>query len=302
MKYSGFKTVLALLSGVLAFNSSAAHADYVKQLPVSQIHPTQPAIGYDEVKLKIAELKQDRKKLFDEFCKNNGAGKVASFDAKSDITVAKSFQCADAWGSHLAEVKSAVLAPDHQVYLTDGHHTISVFRDFSGDKDFPYYVRITDDLSKLPNMQAFWETMQQKNLAWLNDPQGKAVKPEDLPKQVGMKYMPNDDYRSVVYFLRGVAYKKMDDAPPFLEFYLGSWLRTHAPAKTDALKTEAGYAAYLSEAAQALTAADGTQHATEDAKSPTLEQLGKLDSVKSKKLKKLTKEDGKLTKLFSDKA
>ena len=294
-----FVCLSGLLTSVLSVQSMAA-GNTIKQLPVNEIHPTQPAVGYDEIHYKIAVDKADPGRLFTEFCENNGAGRVSQYNAHSAITRPDSFTCQSPYGTHPDAVKSAVIAPDHQIYLTDGHHTISIFRDIAGDQNFTFSVRITNDLSQLPDMAAFWQWMEQHNQAWLNDPAGKPVKPADLPAQVGMKFMADDTYRSVVYFLRAVAYKKPENAPPFLEFYLGDWLRHHQPVTLAALKTKAGYAAYLARAANALVNASGSEHTTASPDSPTLGQLGKLDKVNVKKLDKLSEKGGKLSVLFGE--
>lgn len=294
-----FVCLSGLLTSVLSVQSMAA-GNTIKQLPVNAIHPTQPAIGYDEIHYKIAVDKADPARLFTEFCENNGAGHVSQYNTHSEITRPGSFTCQSPYGTHPDAVKSAVIAPDHQVYLTDGHHTISIFRDIAGGQNFTFSVRITNDLSQLPDMAAFWKWMEQHNQTWLNDPAGKPVKPADLPAQVGMKFMADDTYRSVVYFLRSVAYKKPENAPPFLEFYLGDWLRHHQPVTSGALKTKAGYAAYLARAANALVNASGSEHTTASPDSPTLGQLGKLDKINVKKLDKLSEKGGKLSVLFGE--
>ncbi len=299
MKKTGLSCLL-LLTGIVSVHSMAAETVTIKQLAVSQIHPTQPAVGYDEIRYKVALYKANPGELFNSFCEENGAGKASHYDNQSQITQPDSFTCQSAYGTYPDAVKSAVIAPDHQVYLTDGHHTVSVYRDIAGDQDFTYSVRITNDLSSLPNMAAFWTWMQQHNLTWLKDPAGNAVTPANLPTQVGMKFMADDTYRSVLYYLRSVSYKKPKDAPPFLEFYLGDWLRHHQPASEGELSTKAGYAAYLSRAAGTMVSADGSQHTTSDASSPTLDQLGKLDTVNQKKLDKLSQPGGKLSVLFGE--
>jgi len=299
MKKTGLSCLMLLLTGVVSAHCMAADTASIKQLPVSQIHPTQPAVGYDEILYKVAKYQANPGELFDSFCEENGAGKASHYDSQSRITQPASFTCQSAYGTYPEAIKSAVIAPNHQVYLTDGHHTVSVYRDIARDQDFTYSVRITNDLSSLPDMAAFWTWMQQHNLTWLKDPAGNAVTPANLPAQVGMKFMANDTYRSVLYFLRSVSYQKPKDAPPFLEFYLGDWLRHHQPASQSELTTKAGYAAYLSRAAKAMVAADGSQHTTSDASSPTLDQLGKLDKVNQKKLDKLSQPGGKLSVLFS---
>ena len=299
MKSTGLSCLLALLTGIASMHSMAADTATIKQLAVTDIHPTQPAVGYDEIRYKVALFRASPRQLFDSFCENNGAGKVSHFTRQSVITNPGSFSCQSPYGTYPNAIKSAVIGPDHQLYLTDGHHTVSVFREIAGNQPFNFSVRITNDLSSLPDMAAFWRWMQQHNLSWLKDPAGNAVAPPDLPAQVGMKFMANDDYRSVVYFLRSVSYKKPENAPPFLEFYLGDWLRHNQPFNDGALTRKSGYAGYLAKAAQAMTQADGSTHTTAEPSSPTLAQLGKLDTVNQKKLQKLSAAGGKLSVLFA---
>lgn len=275
-------------------------AQTIKTLNVSQIRPTQPAIGDDEVNYKVAKLQSDHQELFDEYCEDIGAKGVKSFDNQSSLAQPTSFSCLVAPGTDAEDVKSAVIAPDHHIYLTDGHHTVSTFRALANNQDFPFVVRITNDFSHLASMDLFWKTMQQQHLTWLKDPQGQPVTPTQLPHQVSLQAMENDPYRSIVYFLRGIAYDKPDQAPPFLEFYLGSWLRSQQPVDTQQLSTKAGYMTYLQQAATRLVAAQGSQHSTDKADSPTLSQLGQRKTVNEKKLAKLAEPGGKLSLLFKE--
>lgn len=292
------KTVLiSLLSTVFTFQGFA-FADQIKTLSASAIKPTQPAIGTDEVNYKIAKLTTTRHDLFNDFCEDMGAKGVKEFSASSSIAQPSSFTCLLPQGSEPSKIKSAVIAPDQQIYLTDGHHTLSTFRAIAGKQDFQFSVRVTNDFSQLASMDAFWQQMQQLNLTWLVDADGQTISPEKLPQQVGIDTMQNDRYRSVVYFLRSIAYEKPDNAPPFLEFYLGSWLRTHQPITAQQLATKQGYLDYLTKAATTLVAAQGDQHSTTASDSPTLAQLGQMKTVNLKKLNKLAAPGGKLSVLF----
>lgn len=301
MKKHSLTLVTGLLLSTALFSATTRAAEEtIRSLPVSGIHATQPAVGDGEILYKVARYQANPRALFDSFCQSNGAGKVVHFTHQSRITNPNSFRCQSPYGTDPQAVKSAVIAPDHQVYLTDGHHTVSVFRQIAGDHDFTFSVRITNDLSQLPDMAAFWQWMGQHQQTWLKDPAGNTLRPAALPQQVSMKEMQDDPYRTIVYFLRSVAYKKPKNAPPFLEFYLGDWLRHHQPARVGELSTAQGYAAYLQRAAQALTAADGQQHSTSSTTSPTLNQLGKLSQVNQRKLAKLSAKGGKLEAMLSE--
>ena len=288
-------SLIAGLSG-----GSIAYAQPIQTLKISQIRPTQPAIGDDEVKVKMAQLRGDQQALLNKYCEDNGAKKVKTFDKHSSLADTTSFTCVAKVGTEPEKVKSAVLAPDHHIYLTDGHHTLSLYRALAANHDFPFTVRITHDFSQLASMQDFWRVMQQQHLTWLQDPNGHPITPVQLPLQVGLDTLQNDPYRSIVYFLRGIAYDKPEQAPPFLEFYLGSWLRTHQPVNTEQLTTKAGYMAYLQRAALALVSASGSEQATNKSDAPTLSQLGQRKTVNERKLTKLAEKGGKLSQLFQE--
>ncbi len=291
--------LISLVSAIFGYQS-IANAEQIKSLSSDQIRPTQPAIGSDEVKYKITVLQADKQKLFQQFCEDNGAKGVKSYSATSSISQPTSFHCLAPYATEPSAIKSAVIAPDHNIYLTDGHHTVATYRAIAGAKAFPFSVRITQDWSKLASMADFWQRMQQQRLTWLIDANGNALSPQQLPQQVGLETMQNDPYRSVVYFLRGIAYDKPDNAPPFLEFYLGSWLRLHQPFAPQQLTTKQGYMNYLALAAQALVAAQGSAKASSQEDSPTLAQLGQRKTINYKKLEKLGAPGGKLSILFKE--
>ncbi|MBG6245496.1 hypothetical protein CS369_13220 [Candidatus Symbiopectobacterium sp. 'North America'] len=86
---------------------------------------------------------------------------MADFSDSSTLATATSFRCAKPAGTHPDAVKSAVIAPDGQVYLTDGHHSVSALHASTPDSDIMLSLRITDDLRNLPSMAVFWDYMQQ---------------------------------------------------------------------------------------------------------------------------------------------
>lgn len=264
----------------------------------SAIHPTQPAIGKAQVAYDLAHYRQKPRALFDDFCKGEDAGKVADFSDSSTLATATSFRCAKPAGTHPDAVKSAVIAPDGQVYLTDGHHTVSALRGSTPDSDITLSLRITDDLRHLSSMAVFWDYMQQHHLVWLEGPTGK-IAPQELPTQVSIDVMQDDPYRSVLYFLRGIAYERPDPSPPFLEFYLGAWLKSQMAITPADTATQQAYFALLKKAAQLLVQASPQTHTLPDSASPTLSQLGQLSEVNHKKLNKLNNPDGKLALLYS---
>lgn len=292
---SGMRPCLMLF--LLILWSGAATAETLITVKSSAIHPTQPAIGYAEVNYSLAHYREQPRALFNDFCKDNGAGKVTHFDAQSTLAKPDSFRCADVAGTFPDAVKTAVLAPDGQVYLTDGHHSLSAYRASSAD-DFSVTLRVTHDLRDLPSMTAFWDYLQQHRLVWLTGAQGN-VAVQALPQQVGLQSMRDDPYRSLIYFLRGVAYDRPENSPPFLEFYLGAWLQGQLPITPADTASQQAYFALLQRAAALLTQAPSSTHSLPDTTSPTLQQLGQLTKMKDGKLKKLNQPGGKLSLLFS---
>lgn len=289
--FTGIIALMAAWSGAVFANGTLI------AVKASTIHPTQPAIGRAEVAYDLAHYRQKPRALFDDFCKGEGAGKVADFSDASTLATPTSFRCTKPAGTHPDAVKSAVIAPDGLVYLTDGHHSVSALRASTPDSDITLSLRITDDLRHLPSMAAFWDYMQQHHLVWLEGPTGK-VAPQQLPTQVGIDAMQDDPYRSVLYFLRGIAYERPEPSPPFLEFYLGAWLKSQMAITPADTATPQAYFALLQKAAQRMAQASPQTHTLPDTASPTLQQLGQLTELNHKKLNKLNKPDGKLALLF----
>ncbi|MFT8210756.1 MAG: ParB/Srx family N-terminal domain-containing protein [Symbiopectobacterium sp.] len=206
---------------------------------------------------------------------------MADFSDLSTLAAPVSFRCTKPAGTHPEEVKSAVFAPDGQIYLTDGHHSVSALRASTLDSDITLSLRITDDLRHLSSMAAFWDYMQQHHLVWLTGPMGK-IAPQELPAQVGISTMQDGPYRSVLYFLRGIAYERPEPSPPFLEFYLGAWLKSQLAITPADTATSQAYFALLQKAAQIITQASPETHTLPDSASPTLQQLGQFTEVNHK--------------------
>lgn len=290
--FTGIMVLMVAWSGAVFANATLI------SVKASAIHPTQPAIGKAEVAYDLAHYRQKPRALFDDFCKGEGAGKAADFSDTSTLAIPTSFRCSKPAGTHPEEVKSAVIAPDGQVYLTDGHHSVSALRASTPDADITLSLRITDDLRHLPSMAAFWEYLQQHHLVWLVGPMGN-ITPQELPAQVGIDTLQDDPYRSVLYFLRGIAYERPASSPPFLEFYLGAWLKGQIAITPADTATSQAYFALLQKAAQLIVLAPSNTHTLPDTASPTLQQLGQLTEVNQKKLNKLSKPEGKLALLYS---
>lgn len=301
---NGMRTSLSLLTLLLSAGSATAalpaqsQSGAIVQVELSELHPTQAAIGYRQLDYKLHRYQAEPKKLFDDYCESMGQKGVKDFTTQSRLTQPSSFSCKAPVGSETGPMKTVVIAPDNRLYLTDGHHTFSNFVDVAG-LSVPVQVRITDDFRDLKTMSAFWQKMEARHLVWLDTPAGK-ITPDALPKELGRQHMQNDEYRSLVYFVRDIGFDKEQNPPPFLEFFWGKWLETQLPVKNFDLHDRSGYAnAVAAVASKMVNVPKDTVIAHSDSGALTAQQLGARDKVNEKKLHKLVADNGKLTWAFA---
>ena len=199
---------------------------------LAELHPTQAALGYDEVFYRLGRyhtaISKDRiNQRFNDWCQANGQGDAASAQPDASLQNPESFTCKLPLGQEtrasLADMKTAVVGPSGKLYLTDGHHTMTAFYESEGAQ-VRVRVRIVDNFSYLSEAE-FWRTMQRQQWLWLRDANDQPITPEQLPQGMALKQFGDDPYRSVMYFVRGIGYDKSADSPPFQEFYWGRWLR-----------------------------------------------------------------------------
>jgi hypothetical protein len=227
---------------------SAAHPR-ILQVRLDELHPTQPAIGYDQVYYKLGRYAAEEKhiadiakpKKFADLCVANGQGDVlpntANVPGATLAAPPAAYRCKAAVGSRPHDMKTVVIGPRGTLYLTDGHHTFSTFWDADNGQNhtLKVWVKVTDNFSKL-NEDEFWTQMKKANKVWLKDGSNKATNTSQLPASIGLKALDNDPYRSLVYFTRDAGYVVPSTATEFLEFYWADWLRKQAGidlAKTD---------------------------------------------------------------------
>lgn len=301
MKYLNY----VLLSVVMVNSSSWATEGSVKipsvvQLKVADLRPTQPSIGTQQVNYKIASYALNPKKLYNDYCEDNGAEGVESFNEKSSLLDLHSFKCLKPYGSNADDLKTAVIGPDKQYYLTDGHHLVSMLNTVSGENT-PVFIRITDDKSSQGSMKDFWDFLKSNNLAWLKNPQFETVDYQSLPQKVSPESLQNDQYRSLMYFLRNVSYKKPKSSNiPFFEFYIAEWMNKKVPVNSLKLDTREDYYNALQKVAYAMTSAASDEVVVElDGKKITASEFGVFNAVNKKELNKLIDQNGKLTVLFT---
>ena len=284
---------------------NAAHPR-ILQVSLAELHPTQPAVGYDQVYYKLGRYAAEDKHLADvakpkkfaDLCEANGQGDVLPGTANvAGATLSAppaSYRCKAAVGSRPDDMKTVVIGPRGIVYLTDGHHTFSTFRDADGGRNaqLKVWVKVSDNFSALDDA-AFWARMRAENKVWLKNGCNAPITPRQLPSAVGLAALGDDPYRSLVYFTRGVGYAPPEHATEFLEFYWADWLRGKpAPdlAKIDLLDP-AAYANAILLAAQAMVALQPDAMVSNGKRA---RELGALQDIDREALDELTEDKGKL--------
>ena len=278
----------------------------ILQVSLAELHPTQPAIGYDQVYYKLGRYAAEEQhiadiakpKKFADLCEANGQGDVLPGTANvAGATLAAppaSYRCKAAVGSRPDDMKTVVIGPRGTLDLTDGHHTFSTFRAADGGRNgqLTVWVKVSDNFSALDET-AFWARMREENKVWLTNGRNQPITPQQLPSSVGLQSLGDDPYRSLVYFTRDVAYAPPGHATEFLEFYWADWLRSKPVidlARAN-LRDATAYAHAIGLAAQAMVAlqpADIVSHGKRAS------ELGVLDRVSRATLDELTLDKGKL--------
>lgn len=264
---------------------------------VGDVHPTQPSLGYDEVYYKLGRYtlgKDELNKKFADWCEASGLSDVAWARPDARLDDPTSFGCTLSPGQETdksrAAMKTIVIGPQGSLWLTDGHHTLTAFDEVAdGGPDTPVRLRVVANLSALSTSQ-FWAQMKANKWTWLQDPEGRTIKPQQLPSDVGLQNFRNDRYRGLMYFVRDVGYSA-DGAIPFQEFYWGAWLREQHPELTQWDRSDRD--AYLAQVRAVADAQVALPAGTAVFGGYTKEQLQAFTKVD-------TKEFGKLAKPYSD--
>lgn len=228
----------------------------VIEVALEQLHPTQAVIGFDQIHYKLGVFAESPKKLFDEYCETNGQGEAAKVPKGARLNKPASFSCDDPVGTHPVEMKTVVVGPAGQLYLTDGHHSFSTLWEQPGaGPSLHMWVRVTDDFSDSPDLATFWRRMEQGHKVWLKGNHGQTITPAQLPAHLGFGQLADDPLRSLVYFARKAAYGKPTSGavvPEFLEFYWGDWLRPQIDLGGFNLNKQHGYQGALEAVAKRM--------------------------------------------------
>lgn len=164
---------------------------------VLDLHPTQLAVGMQQVQKKMEKAAKKRAK---------GAEKLDAFLKSNPIPV--------------------VLGPGSKAYLIDHHHLACALYKLGIPN---CYIGVAKDLSHLEG-ERFWKAMADERLVWLHDSNGQPVQLEQmeqlLPETVAG--LNDDPYRSLAALVRKAGgYTK--STRPFSEFMWANHLRGLVP-------------------------------------------------------------------------
>ncbi|MGF1700887.1 inorganic diphosphatase [Photobacterium makurazakiensis] len=291
------KIGLSSVAILLSFPLFAEDYEGVKQGDVigatlHQLKPTQPSVGYDQVYYKLGRFQYDVKKQFDEVCEANGQKGLTDFNSQSHPNIPSSFLCESSVGKEKGDMKTVVIAPDNNLYLTDGHHTFNTFWHMEGGgAAFKVNVVVDQDYRALETMDAFWQQMEVDKNTWLFNQDGEAIGTDVLPTSLGLQNFSNDQYRALMYFSRGVGWDKPKAPVPFLEFYWTKALRENIDLDQFDLQSQAGYLAAIEANSKAILALTDTNLGG-SGKSVT--EMGQFDVFNDKGLAKASKRNSKL--------
>lgn len=257
--------LIKLAKPVLDFQQdySYAQAGDLLQAPLKDFHPTQPAIGYDQIYYKLGRYtmgKDSVNKKFDDYCEDMGQKETAKngVTGSSRLDDASSFTCKNALGNDLSTMKSAVIGPQGKLYLTDGHHSFtSYWETADGGQNMKVWVRVLANFSNAKSSTEFWDKMKASKYVWLKDGSNNnaAITTDQLPAKLGLANgLHNDPYRSLIYFTRDIGYSQPAGATEFLEFYWGDWMRTQAGITLPTGNELSTYLAAVQTAATAMVA------------------------------------------------
>lgn len=291
--------LIKLAKPVLDFqqNYSFAQAGDLLQAPLKDFHPTQPAIGYDQIYYKLGRYAKNLdtpNKKYDDYCEDMGANAATKATVTNSSTLGdgSSFSCKDPIGKTLTSMKSAVIGPQGKLYLTDGHHSFTSYWETpDGGQNMKVWVRVLANFSTAKSMTEFWDLMKANRYVWLKDGgNGDAeITTDQLPAQLGLASFHNDPYRSLIYFTRDIGYSQPSGATEFLEFYWGEWMRSDASGLGNITAQMTDFNTYLNAVSTAANAMVALPAGSVVNGGKTTVDLGKLDAFGSSEFTKLSK-------------
>lgn len=300
MNNKAITTTIATLAifALPAIASNVSEGDIVK-VGLQDLRPTQPSVGYDQIMYKLGRYQFDREKMFDEVCEANGQKGVVSIEKNAHPNVPASFRCDMEIGDRKRDMKTVVIAPNGEYFLTDGHHTFNVFYQMpEGGASFEVNVVVDKDYRNLKSMDAFWEQMVIDGNTWLFDNDDNAITYQQLPSSLGLTHFSNDTYRSLMYFTRDVSWDKPDQPVPFLEFYWAKELRKLVDANTFELSSMQGYDQAIREVSTHILSLKTNNVGGSNL---NVKEMGQFQSFNDKGFDKLFKEGGKIDYMLRNK-
>lgn len=153
----------------------------------SVLHPTQPALGMEEVTEREQELRS-----------------LSPLALSEDLA------------EHPVPL---VRGPGGVLYIVDHHHLARILLDL--DKADQLVCGVVADYSDR-SLEDFWKTLDQKCWALLKDSSGKSIRYNDIPATV--VELPNDPYRTLAWHVRkrgGFCKTNV----PFAEFHWAKYFR-----------------------------------------------------------------------------
>lgn len=319
-------TAVLLFSGLMlcAANASAVQPvspDYssaksgdVIQIKLSELHPTQMAVGKLQIDGDLADYESHPERLFNDLCKVQGAGTLADSGTASTAKNPATYRCTLAAGTKKADMNTVNVGPEGKLYLTDGHHAFNSFWEVpGGGGDITLSVLVGENLSRDASGKPLTQSQFEQKMAELKhflpiDANGNPITFSQLPDTLGMSGFQDDPFRSMLYYLRGVSYDKSDKnlnpqtgkpypEVPFLEFYWGQLLSSKMDLAAYNLHQQDDYIRALKDAARLMVSLPKQQLVGSSGQ--TAAALGQMSSINKKRLKKLAKSDSKLAKALA---
>ena len=159
--------------------------------PILELHPTQLAVGMQQVYEKSNKLLRKSHKELKEYIEDHPV--------------------------------PVVQGPYNALYIIDHHHLCCAAIDVGQEK---VVINIVADWSHLPE-SGFWEEMESHHYVWCHNELGKAVDIKDLPRFLPrtVKQLKNDPYRSLAAIVRKRGgFEKV--WTPFAEFHWANHFRS----------------------------------------------------------------------------
>ena len=227
MRLSVFSTLI-LISTLCIFSASAKSVKEGDIINVSlhELRPTQPSVGFDQIMYKLGRYQFEPQKMFDDICETNGQKGIIEHQANAHPNKPETFTCELHEPTRNNDLKTVVIAPNSNYFLTDGHHTLNTFYQMPlGGPSLKINVVVAKDYRHLTTMEEFWSAMIEDGNTWLFDHNGNSISTKQLPTSLGLVNFTDDPYRSLMYFSRGISWKKPKNSIPFIELYWSHELR-----------------------------------------------------------------------------